>query len=129
MRIDSVKLRKFRERHKLSQTEFAESIGLSQGTICEWEKKDVEIKMDYFLKIVQVYGEEANEISKETTTININQNHNKMGDNSIVGFDLHIDAYQLQKEQIEILKEDNEFFKKNITMLFDKMTDLINKIK
>lgn len=130
MKIDSLKLRKFREKKHLSQAEFAESIGLSQATIWDWEQRDSDVKLEYFAKLIEVYGDEANELSKDGTIININNQHsNKIGNNAIVGFDVKVDAYQIQKEHIDTLKSDNEFFKSNINVLVEKLTDLIDRIK
>ncbi|MCX6187049.1 MAG: helix-turn-helix domain-containing protein [Bacteroidetes bacterium] len=130
MKIDNIKLRKFREKIHLSQVEFAESIGVSQATIWEWERGDCDIKLEYFVKLIEVYGDEINTLSKDGTIINIiNQHSNKIGKNAVVGFNVTIDPYQLQKDYIDVLKQDNEFHRQNITQLFNKMTDLISKLK
>lgn len=129
MKLDSIKLRKLREAKHLSQAEFAESIGLSQATIWDWEQRDCDIKLEHFTKLVEVYGLQANDLSKEGTVININNQHtNKIGNNAIVGFDVRFDAIAMQKEHIENLKADNEFFKNNITLLLEKITYLIDKL-
>jgi DNA-binding XRE family transcriptional regulator len=130
MLLDSVKLRKFRDVLKLSQSEFADCIDVSQATICEWEKKDTDVKLEHFVKMIEVFGPEANELSKNTSSININnQNNNKIGNNTIVGFDVKVDAYQLQKEHIETLKETNEFMKEEVRLLISKFSELITVIK
>ncbi len=130
MKIDSVKLRKFRKKNHLSQVEFAESIGVSQSTIWEWEQQDCDIKLEYFVKLIEVYGDEINTLSKDGTIININNQHsNKIGNNAVEGFNVTIDPYQLQKDYIDVLKQDNEFHRQSITQLFNKMTDLISKLK
>ena len=130
MLIDSIKLRKLRENLKLSQAEFADCIDVSQSTICEWEKKDTNIKLEYFLKIHEVFGEEAAELNKSGTSININnQNNNKIGNNAVVGFDVRIDAFELQKEHIETLKDNNNFMKEEIKILIEKFSELISAIK
>ncbi|MEI6507577.1 MAG: helix-turn-helix transcriptional regulator [Bacteroidota bacterium] len=130
MKIDRTKLRKFRERNHLSQAEFAESIGLSQATIWEWEQKDSDVKLEYFTKLIDVYGNEVNDLSKDGTIININNQHNnKIGNNAIARFDLRLDVIAIQKEHIDNLKSDNEFFKSNINVLLEKLTDLIDRIE
>lgn len=130
MLLDSVKLRKFRETLKLSQSEFADSIEVSQTTICDWEKKDTDIKLEYFIKMTEVFGVDATELSKHGFPININnQNNNKIGNNSVVGFEIKIDAYQLQKEHIDTLKETNEFMKEEVRLLISKFSELISVLK
>lgn len=126
MLLDSIKLRKFRDVLKLSQSEFADCIDVSQATICEWEKKDTDVKLDYFVKMIEVFGPEANELSKNASFININsQKSNKIGDNNIVKSDI----YQLQKEHIDTLKETNEFMKEEVRLLISKFSELITVIK
>lgn len=88
------------------------------------------MKLEYFAKLIEVYGNEVNDLSKDGTIININNQHsNKIGNNAIVRFDVRFDAIAMQKEHIDNLKSDNEFFKSNINVLLEKLTDLIDRIK
>ncbi len=123
MKIDSTKLRKLREKNKLTQAEFAESIGLSQATICDWERKDHEIKADYFLKMVEIYDEDAkNLIVNITETNNITNNNSNTTKNN--------DKYliQFQKEYIELYKDYLEFMKKNYENLLNILTNSKNRV-
>lgn len=130
MILDSVKLRKFRETQKMSQAEFADSIDVSQTTICEWEKKDTDIKLEYFLKLHEVFGENILELNKSGTYININnKNTNKTESDTILGLDIKKDTFQLQKEHIETLKETNEFMREELRLLISKFSELISLLK
>ena len=127
MKIDSIQLRKFREKKHFSQTELAASIGVSQATIWEWEQRDCDIKLEHFVKLVELYGEDINTLSKEGTVINILKSN--IDRNEVIDYNVKIDPYQLQKEYIEVLKENNEFHRNSINQLLDKITVLINKLK
>ncbi len=130
MLLDSVKLRKLREVLRVSQAEFADSIEVSQTAICEWEKKDTDIKLEYFLKMHEVFGEDVLVLNKSGAQININnQNNNKTENNAIVGFEVKVDAFQLQKEHIETLKETNEFMKEEVRLLISTFPELITILK
>lgn len=130
MLLDSVKLRKLREVLRVSQAEFADSIEVSQTAICEWEKKDTDIKLEYFLKMHEVFGEDVLVLNKSGAQININnQNNNKTENNAIVGFEVKVDAFQLQKEHIETLKETNEFMKEEVRLLISTFSELITILK
>lgn len=130
MLLDSVKLRKLREVLRVSQAEFADSIEVSQTTICEWEKKDTDLKLEYFLKMHEVFGEDVLVLNKSGAQININnQNNNKTENNAIVGFEVKVDAFQLQKEHIETLKETNEFMKEEVRLLISTFPELITILK
>jgi transcriptional regulator with XRE-family HTH domain len=128
MKIDSIKLRKFREKKHLSQIELAESIGVSQATIWEWEQRDCDIKLEYFVKLIEIYGEDTNTLSKDGTVINI-RNSSNIERNEVIDYNVKIDPYQLQKDYIEVLKQNNEFHRNSINQLLDKITVLINKLK
>jgi transcriptional regulator with XRE-family HTH domain len=129
MIVDSTKLRKKREAKKLTQLDLAEAIGLSQQRICEWETKDSNVKLEYVMKMCDAMEIELSELAKDGTTININNQHsNKIGNNSIVGFNVEVDAFQLQKEFLDKMIATNEFYQNNLTSLMNNLSDLIKKI-
>ncbi|MFZ4796433.1 MAG: helix-turn-helix transcriptional regulator [Bacteroidia bacterium] len=129
MKLDNIKLRKFREKHRLSQAEFAESIGLSQATVCEWERKDTEIKLEYYTKLVDIYGNSINELIIDGAIINHNtQLQNTLNQNTKVETEVKIDLYQLQNDYLQTLKATNEFYQKSITSLVSNFSDLIKKL-
>jgi transcriptional regulator with XRE-family HTH domain len=129
MKLDNIKLRRFREKHRLSQTEFAESIGLSQATVCEWERKDTEIKLEYYTKLVEVYGDSINELISESEILQMNPlikartNANQISEN-----EEKLDVFKLQNDYLETLKATNEFYQKSITSLVNNFSDLIKKL-
>jgi len=129
MKLDNIKLRKFREKHRLSQAEFADSIGLSQATVCEWERKDTEIKLEYYTKLVDIYGNSINELIIDGAIINNNtQLQNTINQNTKVETEVKIDLYQLQNDYLQTLKATNEFYQKSITSLVNNFSDLIKKL-
>lgn len=129
MIVDSTKLRKKREVKKLTQLDLAEAIGLSQQRICVWETKDSNIKLEYVMKMCDKMEIELSELAKDGTTININNQHsNKIGNNSVVGFNVEVDAFQLQKEFLDKMIATNEFYQNNLTSLMNNLSELIKKI-
>ena len=129
MIVDSTKLRKKRETKKLTQLDLAEAIGLSQQRICEWETKDSNVKLEYVMKMCDTMEIELSELAKDGTTININNQHsNKIGNNSVVGFNVEVDAFQLQKEFLDKMIATNEFYQNNLTSLMNNLSELIKKI-
>jgi len=125
MKIDSIKLRKYREQKHLSQIELGEAINVSQQRICEWETKDCNIKLEHVLKISEVLNIVINDIAKDATTINILNNNHQSKDNSnpIVGIGIKVE-YNYQTEYMEALKNQNE----NVTKLMESHTKLIEII-
>jgi len=129
MKLDNIKLRKFREKHRLSQAEFADSIGLSQATVCEWERKDTEIKLEYYTKLVDIYGNSINELIIDGAIINNNtQLQNSLNQNTKVETEVKIDLNQLENDYLQSLKATNEFYQKSITSLVSNFSDLLKKL-
>jgi transcriptional regulator with XRE-family HTH domain len=127
MKIDCTKLRKLRLKNKLTQAEFAESIGLSQATICDWERKDQEIKADYLIKLIAIFGEDAKDLTPTAPEINIpNTNTDNNANNINNTPDMNATIFQLQKEQIEMFKDYTEFMKKNYEILLKFFTNSKN---
>ncbi len=127
MKIDCTKLRKLRLKNKLTQAEFAESIGLSQATICDWERIDQEIKADYFIKLIAIFGEEAKDLTPTASEINIPDTNTDNNANNITNTpDMNATIFQLQKEQIEMFKDYTEFMKKNYEILLNFFTNSKN---
>lgn len=67
-----VRLRKCREAKRLSQSEVAFLIGVSQSTYFTWESgEQVNIRMKYIPKIVEVLGVDINELIPESASLKI----------------------------------------------------------
>lgn len=129
MKLDNIKLRRFREKHRLQQAEFADSIGLSQATVCEWERKDTEIKLEYYTKLVDIYGNSINELIIDGAIINNNtQLQNSLNQNTKVETEVKIDLNQLENDYLQSLKATNEFYQKSITSLVSNFSDLLKKL-
>lgn len=121
MIIDSTKLKKLREKRKFSQLELANHLDLSQATIWEWEKKDQNIKLEHLLKLAEVLETDISELTKDGTTININnQSNNKVSSNSMMGFEINIESYQLQKDLIDNLKKQVSYLENEVDRLKSK---------
>lgn len=109
-----LKLRKNREAKRLSQSEVAYMIGVSQSTYFTWESgEQVNIRMKYVAKIVEVLGIDLSELIPKSATLRIE-------DDPKIDFTI--------KEQINFTSNAHLFFeemtathRKMITLLEDKI--------
>lgn len=54
MYIQGVKIRKARTKMKLSQSALASELNVSQKTIWDWENRNCNIKLEYFIKLIKI---------------------------------------------------------------------------
>lgn len=116
MKLDSTKLKKFRAKYQLSQVEFADSLGISQATVCEWERKDTDIKITYYDKLVAIYGTDINDLINNANTINIPNNNLSLNldqYNPLVGYEITLEN-NMPSELVITLKQQNENLQKHI---------------
>lgn len=107
MILNSTNLRKYRDIKRLSQEDVAVSLGVSQATISEWEKRDTNVKLEHILNLSKIFDVGIEELlSEPNSIININnQSNNKISSNAVVGFNVHAQIIGLQNELIEQLKK------------------------
>lgn len=55
MRVRNMMI-KYREEHKLNQTEFAELIGVTRNQVAEWESGRNNPKLDSIIKLAELFG-------------------------------------------------------------------------
>jgi transcriptional regulator with XRE-family HTH domain len=107
-----IKLRKSREAKRLSQSEVAYMIGVSQSTYFTWESgEQVNIRMKYVAKIVEVLGLELSELIPKSATLKIEDD--PAYDSSI-------------KEQINFTSNAHLFFEE-MTATYRKMVALLEE--
>lgn len=127
MIFDRTKIKKARERAKLSQTDLGFLIDVSQTTIWEWEQKDHDVKLDYILAISEKLDLDLQDLLKDGTTINIQHNHNnKVSNNSALGMNITIESYQLQQELIQVLKHNIELLREENAKLKQDLKKINN---
>jgi len=68
------KLLKLREEHRLSQTEFAETIGVSQNAYSRWEADKCKPHVEHLFKIAQYYQIDMKILLDNNRTIIFSQN-------------------------------------------------------
>lgn len=108
MLLDNVKLRKLRTERRLSQADLADKIGVSQTTIWEWEQRDSNVKLELFLKLGEELQCDPNDLAKDGMSIQINTQHNNtntISENSIIGVQVNIEAFEMMKQLIATQKE------------------------
>lgn len=83
-----IKLRRLREKKKLSQEELAEKIGVSQVTVGKWEQGS-SIKHEHIKKLAEVF-EVPVEYLLEGKQINMIQNNSDNTSNNNLGFEITV---------------------------------------
>lgn len=121
MILNSIKLRKVRENAKLSQLDLALLISVSQTTICEWEKKDHDVKLDYIFDISKKLKIQVEDLLNDGTTLDIL--NKKQASGIAEGLNVSLEAYHLQQELINSLKQNIDLLKEEIANLRSKVID------
>ena len=113
------KLHKLREKNRFTQQEVADLIGVSQNTYSRWESDLTTFKIEYLPKLAEIFKVDPTELIPQGTTVKIVNSGNQKFDNSVVGFEINMDAKELFKdllasknEVIRLLKEENERLRK-----------------
>ncbi len=82
------------------------------------EKKDHDVKLDYILDMSEKLDLDVQDLLKDGTTINIQHNHNnKVSQNSALGIHVSVEAFQLQQDLIQSLKQNIELLKQQNSKL------------
>jgi transcriptional regulator with XRE-family HTH domain len=115
------KLLKLREKNRLSQQEVADLIGVSQNTYSRWESDLSTFKIEFLPKLAEVFKVDPTELIPQGTTVNIVNSGSQKIDNSVVGFEINMDAKELYKD---LLASKNEI----IRLLKDEIDKLRNKV-
>ncbi len=94
------KLLKLREKARLTQQEVAEQIGVEPHTYGRWESDLNSFKVEYLIKLAEVFKVEPTELIPQGTVVKIvNNTDNK--DSSVNGFEIKMDARELYKELLD----------------------------
>ena len=107
------KLRKIREKNKLSQQEIADQLQISQSTYSQWESDLTTFKVEYLPKLAEIFKIDVTELIVEGTVVKVmnNQEH-KNNEYSVVGFEINMDVRDLYHKLLlskdEIIQSKNE---------------------
>ena len=63
------KLRKIREKNKLSQQEIADQLQISQSTYSQWESDLTTFKVEYLPKLAEIFKIDVTELIPEGTVV------------------------------------------------------------
>ncbi len=93
METFGTKLLKQRNKSKLTAQEVADSLGVTQGTVHNWESDKSSFKVEYLPKLAEILGVSITDLIPEGTTLKIMDNSNLTNhDNAVVGFEVKIEA-------------------------------------
>lgn len=98
------KLRKFRDKKQLSQSEVAERLGVAQATYWNWENDQVHFKMEYLVQLADIFEVDPTELVNEGTVVKIVSNKENR-DNSINAFEVRMDEKGLTERLIQTFEE------------------------
>jgi DNA-binding XRE family transcriptional regulator len=102
MKLNSIKLRQFREKARMSQNELGMQIGLSQATIWFWEQRDTDIKLEYGILLCEILGIPLVELSDDEIINAVDEKKSKKSENLIEN---PLEIYHLQNDLIFQLKK------------------------
>ena len=122
------KLLKLRMEHKLSQTELAEIIGVSQNAYCRWEADKCKPQIENLFKISQYYQIDMKEFLDDTGTIIFSNTEIKGG--NIIGNNIpsiNTVNIQLSAEIMENILKTQEQLSKLIDSQFQMIAELQRK--
>jgi transcriptional regulator with XRE-family HTH domain len=108
------KLHQFREKSRLSQQEVAEKLGIGQSTYSQWESDQSTFKVEYLTKLAEIYDVDATELIPQGTTVKIVNSGNQKIDNSVIGFEITMDARELYKDLLNSKDEIIRLLKKQL---------------
>lgn len=115
------KIKILREIKKITQKEFAESLGLSQGAYSRLELGSTEINYSRLEKISEKLGMKPEEIIAFDEGIVFNVMHNDTGNGLVINNTSVDDSEKnLYLQQIELLKSQNDYLKIIIEKLMQK---------
>ena len=121
------KLLKLRMDHKLSQTELAEIIGVSQNAYCRWEADKCKPQIESLFKISQYYQVDMKEFLDDTGAIIFSNTEIKSG--NIIGNNPSNNTVniQLSAEIMENILKTQEQLSKLIDSQFQMIAELLKK--
>jgi len=119
------KLLKLRLDHKLSQTELAEIIGVSQNAYCRWESDKCKPQTENLFKISQYYQVDMKEFLDDSGTIIITSNEVKGGNIFVNNIPANNTVnFQLSAELMENFLKTQE----QISKILDSQVQLIAEL-
>ena len=121
------KLLKLRMDHKLSQTELAEIIGVSQNAYCRWEADKCKPQTESLFKISQYYQIDMKEFLDDTGSIVFSNTEIKSG--NIIGNNPSNNTVniQLSAEIMENILKTQERLSQLIDSQFQMIAELMRK--
>ncbi|MBX7205738.1 MAG: helix-turn-helix domain-containing protein [Bacteroidia bacterium] len=100
-------IKKWREERRFSQGELAQLLDVSQAVISSWESDHTSPKSSQIPELANVLGIEILDLFKGVESINYVQNTDNK-DNSVNGFEIHVDAKSLYDDLVKTLKGFNQ---------------------
>lgn len=112
------RLRKYREKKRLSQKEVAEHIGVSQTTYCNWENDCVSYQVKYLSQLSQLFEVSMLELILEgdnnhakASNGHFQHKHQTVSDKTVDNRLVYADLLKSKEEVIQLLKDENSRLK------------------
>jgi transcriptional regulator with XRE-family HTH domain len=125
------KLLNLRRQHKLSQTEIADILDVSQNAYNKWEADKCKPSADNLLKLSQYYNVDIIELLNENEKINLSNNEIKGGNNFFANNIPTINTVNIQppSEIMERVLQTQEQISKLLESQFRLIEELLKKNK
>ena len=114
------KLRRLRDKNRLSQQEVSDLLGVKQNTYSRWESDYSTFKVEYLVKLAEIFKVNPVELLPEDNLPKKESGVNQKTDNSNIAIQNKMDKKEIFEELIEsknelirFLKEENERLKSN----------------
>ena len=115
--FNNSRLRKLREKRRLSQQEIADALGISQATYSNWESKCTNIKIEYLPKLIAIYELEWSDFFPECIKSKSLHNQIEVLNTDIDENNLYIKLVQNLEENNLLLKAQNHNHENKIKSL------------
>jgi len=119
------KLRQLRDGQKLSQSEVANYIGITQSAYNRKESDQTEVKANELFKLAELYKIPIQKLFPENNCTQIQENKDQSSHNHS-GFIIYASEREasLLQEQNALLKETNDLLKSKVSELEQKLSNL-----
>jgi transcriptional regulator with XRE-family HTH domain len=114
------KIRKIRELRNLTQQHMAQELGVTQSAYSKLEMGESDITYKKLEQISSILGISVEEIAAFNEQMVFNVMHNQTGNGLVVNKGISDQERVLYEDQIQFLKEQNEYLKRMLEKVLEK---------
>ncbi len=114
------KIRKIRELRNLTQQHMAQELGVTQSAYSKMEMGESDITYKKLEQISSILGISVEEIAAFNEQMVFNVMHNQTGNGLVVNKGISDQERALYEDQIQFLKEQNDYLKRMLEKMLEK---------